>query len=275
MRGRWDLLLIFSIPLAWYIIFQYVPIYGIQIAFRRFNPAAGILGSPWVGGLYFKQLFESFFFWELLRNTVLLSLYQLVVGFPIPIILALIINELRFKKFQRLLQNVTYIPHFLSLVVVVSMLGIFSDPGNGLFNRIGALFGAGAVDYMAKAQYFRPIYVYSNVWQTMGFNSVIYIAALSAIDPALYEAAIIDGASRLQKIIHISLPCILPTIIILFILRIGHVMSVGFEKAYLMQNPVNMETSEILSTFIYKNGIQKGQFSFSAAAGTFNNVINF
>jgi putative aldouronate transport system permease protein len=275
MRGRWDILLIFSIPLAWYIIFQYVPMYGIQIAFRRFNPTAGIIGSPWVGGLYFKQLFDSYFFWGLLRNTVLLSLYQLLVGFPIPIILALIINEIRFKKFRQFLQNVTYIPHFLSLVVLVSMLGIFSDPATGLFNRIGALFGASAVDYMAKAQYFRPLYVFSNAWQTMGFNSVIYIAALSAIDPTLYEAAVIDGASRLQKIIHVSLPCILPTIIILFILRIGHVMSVGFEKAYLMQNPVNMETSELISTFIYKNGIQRGQFSYSAAVGTFNNIINF
>jgi putative aldouronate transport system permease protein len=155
------------------------------------------------------------------------------------------------------------------------MLGIFSNPDNGLFNRIGALFRAEAVDFMVKAQHFRPLFVFSNVWQTMGFNSVIYIAALSAIDPTLYEAAIIDGASRFRKIIHISLPCIMPTIVILFILRIGHVMSVGFEKAYLMQNPINLETSEIISTFIYKNGIQKGQFSYSAAVGTFDNVINF
>jgi putative aldouronate transport system permease protein len=275
LRGRWDLLLIFSIPLAWYILFQYVPLYGVQIAFRRFNPSAGILGSPWVGGLYFKQFFDSYYFWELIRNTLFLSLFQMLVGFPVPIVLALLINEIRFKKFRKFLQNVTYIPHFLSLVVVVSMLGLFSNTDYGLFNKIGALFGGPPVDYMAKTEYFRPLYVFSTVWQMMGFNSVIYIAALSAIDPALYEAAIIDGASRWQKIIHISLPCILPTIVILFILRIGHIMELGFEKAYLMQNPINMETSELISTFIYKNGIQKGQFSYSAAVGIFNNLINF
>ncbi|GHU87514.1 sugar ABC transporter permease [Spirochaetia bacterium] len=275
MRGRWDLLVIFAIPLAWYILFQYVPIYGVQIAFRRFNPSAGILGSPWVGLVYFKQFFNSFYFWELIRNTLFLSLFQMVIGFPMPIVLALVINEIRFKRFQKLLQNVTYIPHFLSLVVVVSMLGLFSNIEYGLFNKIGGILGAASVDYMAKAEYFRPLYVFSTVWQMMGFNSVIYIAALSAIDPALYEAAVIDGASRLQKIIHISLPCILPTIIILFILRIGSIMELGFEKAYLMQNPINMETSELISTFIYKNGIQKGQFSYSAAVGIFNNGINF
>ncbi|MCL2320153.1 MAG: ABC transporter permease subunit [Treponema sp.] len=275
LRGRWDLLLLFSIPLAWYILFQYVPIYGIQIAFRRFNPSLGILKSPWVGLLYFKQFFNSYYFWELIRNTLFLSLFQMLVGFPIPIVLALIINEIRFKRFRKFLQNVTYIPHFLSLVVVVSMLVLFSNTDYGLFNKLGVLFGKPAVDYMAKSEYFRPLYVFSTVWQMMGFNSVIYIAALTAIDPALYEAAIIDGASRLQKILHISLPCLLPTIIILLILRIGNIMELGFEKAYLMQNPINMETSELISTFIYKNGIQKGQFSYSAAVGIFNNVINF
>jgi putative aldouronate transport system permease protein len=224
LRGRWDLLLIFSIPLAWYILFQYVPLYGVQIAFRRFNPTAGITGSPWVGGLYFRQFFNSYYFWELIRNTLFLSLFQMMVGFPIPIVLALLINEIRSKKFRKILQNVTYIPHFLSLVVIVSMLGLFSNVEYGLFNKAAALFGVSPVDYMAKAEYFRPLYVFSTVWQMMGFNSVIYIAALTAIDPALYEAAIIDGASRWQKIIHISLPCILPTIIILFILRIGHIM---------------------------------------------------
>jgi len=275
LRSSWDLLLLFSIPLAWYILFQYVPIYGIQIAFRRFNPSLGILKSPWVGGIYFQQFFKSYYFWQLLRNTLFLSLFQMAVGFPIPIILALIINEIRFKKFRQFLQNVTYIPHFISVVVVVSMLVLFSNTQYGLFNKIGTLFGAPAADYMAKSEYFRPLYVFSTVWQMMGFNSVIYIAALSAIDPSLYEAAVIDGATRLQKIIHISLPCLLPTIIILLILRIGSVMELGFEKAYLMQNPINMETSELISTFIYKNGIQQGQFSYSAAVGIFNNVINF
>jgi putative aldouronate transport system permease protein len=249
--------------------------YGIQIAFRRFNPSLGIVKSPWVGGIYFRQFFKSYYFWDLIRNTLFLSLFQMLLGFPIPILLALVINEIRFKKFRKILQNVTYIPHFLSLVVVVSMLVLFSNTGYGLFNKFGALLGKPAVDYMAKNEYFRPLYVFSTVWQMMGFNSVIYIAALTAIDPSLYEAAIIDGATRLQKIIHISLPCLLPTIIILFILRIGHIMELGFEKAYLMQNPINMESSELISTFIYKNGIQRGQFSYSAAVGIFNNGINF
>ena len=275
LRGRWDLLLLFAIPFGWYILFQYIPMYGIQIAFRRFNPGLGILRSPWVGAIYFEQFFNSFYFWELIRNTLFLSLFQMCIGFPMPIVLALLINEIRFKRFKKALQNVTYIPHFLSLVVVVSMLNLFSDVNYGVFNKIAVFFGGSAMDYMIKAEYFRPLYVFSTVWQMMGFNSVIYIAALAAIDPALYEASTIDGATRLQKIIHISLPCLLPTIIILFILRIGHIMELGFEKAYLMQNPINMETSELISTFIYKNGIQRGQFSFSAAVGIFNNGINF
>lgn len=274
LKNNYDLLLLFMIPLCWYIIFKYIPIYGVQIAFRRFNPRLGIIGSEWVGLTYFKQFFNSYYFSELLRNTVLLSLFQMAVGFPIPIILALLINEIPSKHLQKVIQNVTYMPYFLSMVVVVSMLNLFSGD-HGLFNQITGLFGAAPVDFMAKAEYFRPLYVFSNVWQNMGFNAIIYIAALAAIDPTLYEAAIIDGASRFKKIIHISLPCIMPTIIVLFILRIGSIMEIGFEKAYLMQNPINAETSEIIATFIYKNGIQKGQFSYSAAVGLFNSVINF
>lgn len=274
LRYNYDLLIIFLIPLAWYILFKYIPIYGIQIAFRRFNPALGISKSEWVGMTYFNQFFNSYYFTELLRNTIVLSLYQLAIGFPVPILLALLINELPSKRLQKTIQNVTYMPYFLSVVVVVSMLNLFSKD-YGLFNQIGALFGAPAVDYMAKTEYFRPLFVFSNVWQNMGFNAIIYIAALASIDPTLYEAAVVDGASRFQKIIHISIPGIIPTIIVLFILRIGSIMEIGFEKAYLMQNTVNMETSEIISTFIYKNGIQKGQFSYSAAVGLFNSVINF
>lgn len=273
-RYNYDLVLLFLIPLAWYILFKYVPIYGVQIAFRRFNPTLGITGSDWVGFTYFQQFFDSYYFTELLGNTILLSLFQLAVGFPVPILLALLINELPSKRLQKTIQNVTYIPYFLSVVVVVSMLNLFSKE-NGLFNQVAGLFGFLPTDFMAKAEYFRPLYVFSNVWQNMGFNAIIYIAALAAVDPTLYEAAVIDGASRFRKIIHISLPSIVPTILVLFILRIGSIMEIGFEKAYLMQNPVNMETSEIISTFIYKNGIQKGQFSYSTAVGLFNSVINF
>lgn len=274
LRNRYDLYLLLLIPLAWYILFQYVPMYGLQIAFRRFNPSLGITASPWVGTLYFRQFFNSYYFESLLVNTLVLSIYQMALGFPIPIVLALLINEVRIKPLQKAVQNVTYIPYFLSIVVIVSMLDLFSDPSYGLFNKLGALVGAQPQDYITRAQYFRPLYVFSGVWQNMGFNSVIYIAALTAIDPQLYEAASIDGASRLRKIWHISLPGILPTIVILFIMRIGSLMNVGFEKVLLMQNPVNMTTSDVISTFIYRNGIQKGQFSYSAAVGIFNSLIN-
>lgn len=275
LRSKYDLYILFAIPFIWYIIFKYVPIYGIQIAFKNYNPSLGIMDSPWAGMKYFEQFFNSYYFKDLIVNTLSLSLFQMAIGFPIPIILALMVNEIRSRHFQKVIQNVTYIPHFLSVVVVVSMINLFSNPGYGIFNKLTGLFGIQAVDFVAKAEFFQPLYVFSTVWQEMGFNSIIYIAALSAIDPSLYEAAVIDGASRLQKILHISIPCILPTIIILFIMRIGNTMEIGFEKVLLMQNPVNMSNSEIIATFIYKNGIQKGQFSYSAAAGLFNSMINF
>ncbi|SHL42030.1 carbohydrate ABC transporter membrane protein 1, CUT1 family (TC 3.A.1.1.-) [Anaerocolumna jejuensis DSM 15929] len=270
-----ELYLLFAFPLAWYIIFNYVPIYGLQIAFKRYNPTLGIAGSPWIGFHYFKQFFNSYYCFEVIWNTVKLSLYTLAIGFPVPILLALLINEIQSKKLSKTVQNITYMTNFLSVVVIVSMLNIFSDPSYGLFNKITGLFGAESVDFMAKAASFSPLYVLSNVWQFMGFNAIIYIAALAAIDPTYYEAASIDGASRFQKIIHISVPCIMTTIIIMFILRIGNLMTVGFEKVLLMQNSVNTSTSEIISTFIYKNGIQKGQFGYSTAVGLINSVINF
>ena len=273
-KGKGGLFALIAIPMLWYVIFYYVPIYGGQIAFKKYIPSKGILGSSWVGLKYFKQFFDSFYFSEITLNTILLSLYTLAIGFPIPILLALAINEIRKPGLKKAVQNVTYIPHFLSVVVIVSMLNIFSNPTYGLFNGILSFFGGEPIDFMAKASAFRTLYVFSNVWQHMGFNSIIYIAALSAIDPSLYEAATIDGASRLQKIIYISIPCIIPTIMILFIILIGQLMNVGFEKVILMQNPINRSTSEIISTFIYTNGIQKGQFSYSAAVGLFNSFIN-
>lgn len=275
IRKYAGLYIMLAIPFLWYIIFKYIPMYGLQIAFKRFNPTLGITKSPWVGLTYFKQFFDSYYFGNILWNTVSLSLFTMLVGFPIPIILALLINEIKNTKFQKVVQNITYMPNFLSVVVIVSMLTLFSNRDYGLFNKIGALFGAAPVDFMAKPAWFQPLYVFSNVWQYMGFNAIIYIAALASVDQELYEAASIDGASRMQKIIHISLPCIMGTIIIMFIMRIGSLMSVGFEKVYLMQNSVTLSASEVISTFIYKNGIQKGQFSYSTAVGLFNSVINF
>ena len=275
IRKYAGLYIMLAIPFLWYIIFKYIPMYGLQIAFKRFNPTLGITKSPWVGLTYFKQFFDSYYFGNILWNTVSLSLFTMLVGFPMPIILALLINEIKNTKFQKVVQNITYMPNFLSVVVIVSMLTLFSNRDYGLFNKIGALFGAAPVDFMAKPAWFQPLYVFSNVWQYMGFNAIIYIAALASVDQELYEAASIDGASRMQKIIHISLPWIMGTIIIMFIMRIGSLMSVGFEKVYLMQNSVTLSASEVISTFIYKNGIQKGQFSYSTAVGLFNSVINF
>ena len=275
IRKYMGLYLMLSIPLAWYIIFKYVPMYGLQIAFRRFNPSLGITESPWVGLTYFEQFFNSYYFKDILWNTVTLSLFTMLVGFPMPIILALLINEVKSVRFQKIVQNITYMPNFLSVVVIVSMLTLFSNRDYGLFNKIGELFGLAPVDLMSKPSWFQPLYVFSNVWQYMGFNAIIYIAALAGVDQELYEAASIDGASRMQKILHISIPCIMGTIIIMFIMRIGSLMSIGFEKVYLMQNNVTLSASEVISTFIYKNGIQKGQFSYSTAVGLFNSVINF
>ena len=274
VRREYGLYLLFLVPLIWYLVFMYYPMYGLQIAFKRYNAKLGILGSPWVGFKYFQQFFGSYYFKDLLVNTLVLNVYQMALGFPIPIVLALVINEIRSQPLKKAVQNVTYIPYFLSMVVVVSMLTLFSNPNYGLFNKIAGIFGGGGVDYMAKEDCFRTMYVLSGVWQNMGFNSVIYIAALSSIDPQLYEAAEIDGASRMRKILNISIPCIMPTIVILFIMRIGSLMNVGFEKVLLMQNNVNMGKSDVISTFIYRNGIQKGQFSYSAAVGIFNSLIN-
>jgi putative aldouronate transport system permease protein len=275
VRAKYDLYLLLAIPLVWYLIFKYYPIYGVQIAFKDFIPTLGIWGSQWSGLKYFDRFFASHYFWELLWNTLSLSLYQLVIGFPIPIFLALLINEIKNRRYQKLIQNITYVPHFLSVVVIVGMLNIFLDPAYGIVNRLVMLLGGGAVDYMRKAEWFRIIYVFSDIWQHAGWNSIIYLAALNGIDPSLYEAASIDGASRLQKIMYISIPGILPTIMILLILQIGSIMDVGFEKVLLMQNPINASKSDIIATFVYQNGIKQGQFSYSTAVGLFNSVINF
>lgn len=275
IRKNAGLYILLAIPMTWYILFKYMPMYGLQIAFRKFNPTLGITGSPWAGLTYFKQFFDSYYFKDVVWNTISLSVFTMLIGFPMPIILALLINEIKNLKFRKVIQNITYMPNFLSVVVIVSMLTLFSNADYGLFNKITGVFGMPSVDFMSKPSFFQPLYVFSNVWQFMGFNAIIYIAALSSVDQELYEAASIDGASRMQKINHISIPCIMGTILILFIMRIGSLMTVGFEKVLLMQNSVTVSASEVISTFIYKNGIQKGQFSYSTAVGMFNSVINF
>jgi putative aldouronate transport system permease protein len=254
--------------------FKYIPMYGVQIAFKNFTPARGIWGSPWAGLDQFFRFFRTFQSRTVITNTFVLSIYGLAAGFPLPVMLALLINSLSSNRYKRILQTVTYMPHFISTVVIVSMIAMFLSP-RGLFGNISGALGLVPKNLLGIPEVFPHAYVWSGIWQNMGWGSIIYLAALSAVDPALYEAATIDGAGKWQKIIHIDLPCIAPTIIILLILRTGDILSVGFEKAFLMQNSLNLSRSEVISTYVYKVGIQSTQYSFSAAVGLFNNVINF
>ena len=248
--------------------------YGVQIAFKDFIVTKGITGSPWVGFAHFERFFNSYYFWRLIKNTLGLGLYELLVGFPIPILLALMLNEVKNKFFKRFVQTVTYAPHFLSTVVLVGMLFIFLSPRTGLVNQLIVAFGGEPVPFMVRPEWFKTLYVFSGIWQQMGWSSIIYFAALSGIDPQLHEAATVDGAGRLRRIWHINLPCIMPTIVILLILNTGSILSIGFEKVYLMQNAMNMESSDVISTYVYRSGILGAQYSFSAAVGLFNSVVN-
>ena len=275
MQRQWQLYLFLLLPVACVVIFNYVPMYGIVLAFKNYRPNKGILGSPWVGMKYFNQFFNSPSFLLLLKNTLILSLYSLLASLPVPILLALCLNEVRIPWFKKTVQMVTYAPYFISTVVMVGMLIQLMNIRSGFFNHLIQIFGGTPVDFMAIPSLFRTIYVFSGVWQGMGYSAVIYIAALSNVDPQLYEAAIIDGANRLQKIIHIDIPAILPTIVLMLIMSLGNVMSIGAEKVYLMQNNLNLSTSEIISTYVYKIGLINGQFSLSTAVGLFNSVINF
>lgn len=272
---NWELYLFLLPAFAYFLIFHYFPMYGVQIAFKDFIARKGILGSTWVGLKHFHRFLNLYSAWTLVMNTLCLSLYTLLAGFPIPILLALVINELRSRKAQKFVQTVTYAPHFISTVVMVSMITMFLDASNGIVNKLIGYLGIGPYPFMTVAAWFPTIYVVSGVWQNLGWSAIIYFAALSGIDPELHEAAMIDGAGRLKRIWHINLPGILPTVTILLILSVGNIMSVGFEKVYLMQNALNTETSEIISTFVYKLGLQYNQYSYSSAIGLFNSAINF
>lgn len=272
---NWQLYVLLIPVIAYFVIFEYTPMYGVQIAFKDFIAKKGIWGSPWVGFKHFQRFFDSYFFWTLLKNTLGISLYQLVVGFPVPILLALMINEVRQSKFRKFIQTVTYAPHFLSTVVMVGLIVIFLNPNTGLVNHFLEMFGLKPISFMTEAGWFKTIYVFSGVWQQMGWSSIIYLAALSGIDPQQHEAAKVDGANRLQRIWHVNIPGILPTIVILLILQMGSLMGVGFEKVFLMQNDLNMDSSDVISTYVYRSGILGAQYSFSAAVGLFNSVVNF
>lgn len=270
----WQLYAFLAPAVICLIIFSYVPMYGVQLAFRDYNPIMGITGSPWVGFEHFIRFFNSYQFKQLISNTLLLSLYSLVVGFPIPIILALALNQVKNSKFKKFVQTVTYAPHFISVVVLVGMLGIFFSVNGGLVNEVIKMFGGEPTLFMGEVKYFRHMYVWSGIWQSMGWSAVIYLAALSGVSPELHEAATVDGATKLKRIWHIDLPTILPTIVILLILNCGSIMSMGFEKAFLMQNPLNTEHSEIIATYVYKMGLINAEYGFSTAVGLFNSAIN-
>jgi putative aldouronate transport system permease protein len=274
IRDRYLLLLMLPV-IAYYIIFHYVPMYGVTIAFKNFSAAKGILGSPWAGFKWFEQFFRSIYFSRIVRNTVLINVYGLLWGFPVPIIFALFLNELKDGVFRRSVQTISYLPHFISVVVVVGMIVNFLSPLDGIVNVALKAIGHEAINFMSEAKWFRTIYISSGIWQGFGWNSIIYLAAITSIDPTLYEAAEIDGASRLRKVWHITIPGILPTVIILLILNLGNIMSVGYEKIILMYSPATYETADVISTYVYRRGILNAEYSFGAAVGLFNSVINF
>lgn len=273
-RDKYLLLLLTPVVL-YYFIFHYIPMYGAIIAFKDYNPGIGFWNSPWVGFKWFKQFFESFYFWRLIRNALLLNIYGLIFGFPIPIIFALLLNEIKDGFFKRSVQTVSYLPHFISLVVVVGMMVNFLSPVDGIVNQILKSLGREPINFMGEPRWFRFLYITSGIWQEFGWSSIIYLAALSAIDPTLYDAAKVDGANRWQQMLNITLPGITPTIIILLILNIGYILSVGFEKIILMYQPMTYEVADVISTYVYRRGILGGDYSFSSAVGLFNSAVNF
>ncbi len=275
IRRHWQYYLMAAVPLTYIVIFKYFPMVGAQIAFRDFSPVQGMWGSEWVGLEHFLLFFKSPNFLPLIRNVVSINILVMTIGFVTPIILALALNEVRSGFFKRSVQMITYFPHFISTVVMASMIILFLNPRVGITGTLARVLGRDAVDLMGIAVAFPWIYLFSEIWQHAGFAAIIYMAALAGINPELYEAARIDGASRLQKVRHIDLTGILPTIIILLILQSGEVMNLGFEKVFLLQNPLNLPNSEVIATYVYKIGLINASFSFGAAVGLFNSAINF
>lgn len=273
LKKNWVCYLFILPMLIYVIIFNYIPMYGIQLAFKDYRVADGIWGSAWVGLKHFKTFFESYQFKDLLWNTLSLSLYSLIAGFPMPIIFALLLNYITNVKLKKVVQMVTYAPHFISTVVYCGMILIFLS-SDGVINQLLKLIGIDSVAFLTNPSNFRHIYVWSGVLQNIGWGSIMYISVLTSVDPTLHEAATVDGATRFQRLLHIDLPAIVPTMVIMLIMRSGEIMDLGFEKAFLLQNNINLDYSEIIATYVYKIGIQGGQFSYSSAIGLFNNVIN-
>lgn len=275
MKANYQIYLLLVPAILFFAIFCYVPMYGVIIAFKDYNTGLGIAGSPFVGLKHFKRFLDMPVFWNVFRNTLLLSAYHLAVNFPLPILVALMVNEVKEGFFKKTLQTVTYAPHFISTVILCSMVTLFLSPSTGFVNKIIEACGGEAVNFMANPDYFKHIYVWSNTWQHTGWSTIIYVAALSGVDPALHESAGIDGASRLQRIWHINLPALKPTIVIQLILCCGNILVSDFEKVLILQKPAIMEAADVLSTYVYRIGIAQAQFSLSTAMGLFNSIFNF
>lgn len=278
ITSRWQLYLFLLVPVIYILVFCYYPMTGIQLAFKKYDLNLGIWGSPWIGMDNFTKFFKSYYFKRVITNTIRLSLYSLIAGFPLPVIFALALNSMRNLKYKKFIQMVTYIPHFISIVVLVGMMLQIFNPRVGLIGVLWNAFGGtDAPDLFANENAFSHLYVWSGIWQSLGWNSIIYIAALSGVDSELHEAAQIDGASRFQRVLYVDFPVIVPTMIMLLILNAGSIMNVGFEKAYLMQNDLNLVKSEVISTYSYKVAFNSaiGDYGYSTAVGLFNSVINF
>lgn len=272
-KKNYELYFLFLPIFIYYILFAYVPMYGISIAFQHYTPARGMFGSPFIGLTHFKDFLTNAYFGRIIKNTLVISLSTIVFGFPAPIILAILINEVRSKYFARTVQTISYIPHFISLVVVCGMVKTFTTQ-NGLIGQITSILGGEPKTLLAYPSYFVPIYVISDLWKEVGWGSIIYLAAISGVDLALYDAAEVDSANRFQKIWYITLPSIMPTIMILFIMRLGRIMSVGHEKILLLYNELTYETADVISTYVYRKGLLELSYSYSTAVGLFNNVVN-
>jgi putative aldouronate transport system permease protein len=273
IRNKYVYLMLLPV-VAYYLVFEYGPMYGMQIAFKQFSPTRGIWESPWVGFQNFIEFFNSYYFWRIIKNTILLGFFDLLFGFPAPILLAMLLNEVRSKILKRTVQSVTYVPHFVSLVVVVGILVDFTSR-DGVVNQVLGSLGIPSVPFLIRPEWFRFLYVSSDIWQQIGWSSIIYLAAIAGISPHLYEAARVDGANRYQQALHVTIPGILSTIVIMLILKTGHLLSVGAEKIILMYNPSIYETADVISTFVYRKGLLEMAYSYSAAVGLFNSVLNF
>lgn len=274
MKKNWILYVMIAPVAVYYIVFAYTPMYGILLAFKNYKVKLGILGSPWVGLDHFQRFFSAYNFKQLIGNTVGISVYSLIIGFPIPIVFALMLNYLTHHKLKKIVQMVSYAPYFISTVVICGMITIFMAPDTGILNVLRGFLGLESVNFLARPEWFKSIYVWTGVWQGMGWSSIIYISALAGVDYEMHEAAIVDGATKIQRMIHVDLPSIKPTILMLLILQMGSIMNVGFEKVYLLQNTLNKSAASVIATYVYEVGLINSDYGYSTAVGLFNSLIN-